>query len=533
MFESATGAPRGDATRDAGSARLAKIVPSRAQRPRTGAGPVRRAEQIAPGVFRAPGRHPATAGDGDGPPNPEVLAPVPATAPTQQRVPGPGLAAVLAGVDPAGVSSYDLLEAVAGWERLISWAQARQAEVIAAFAGRRAGPYAPDTAGRTVSEFAADEIATRLAITRRAADLKLSVAVELADRLPGTAEALRDGRIDLPKAKAIIEHTTQLTQAEDRRRVEHRVLGRAGLQTAPQLRRSLARAVHAVDSQAVLKRRAKATAERFVHMHPLPDGMAEITAVLPAEDAMTVYTALDTIAHCADPTDPRGIEARRVDALVDVCGNLLAAGYRPEQFRHAAVDQDAGATTVGAGRDGDGSNCRTRRGNRRRRGGGPHIQVTVAATTLLGVEDQPGELAGYGPIPAEVARQIADHPDSTWRRILTDPASGVLLDYGTTVYRPPPPLARHVRARDQECVFPGCRQPAKRCDLDHRTPFPHGPTCAANLGPLCRHHHRAKTEGGWSWRCDDDGVITWTAPTGHEYQAQTPAVLDCGTSPDT
>jgi hypothetical protein len=49
---------------------------------------------------------------------------------------------------------------------------------------------------------------------------------------------------------------------------------------------------------------------------------------------------------------------------------------------------------------------------------------------------------------------------------------------------------------------------------------------------LCRHHHRAKTEGGWSWRRDDDGVITWTAPTGHQYVTQTPRVLDCTTSPD-
>jgi hypothetical protein len=509
-------------------ARMAKILPPiSGRRPELGMGLVCRAERVAPGVFRAPGRFgiPATAAM-DGSQDPEVLVPCAAAGAAQGagRLPGPGLAAVLGGVDPGAMSSHDLVEAIAGWERLASWVQARQVEVIAEFARRRPGPYSPDSSGRTVSEFAADEIAARLAITRRAADLKLSVAIELAERLPGAQRALGEGRIDLTKAKAIIEHTTHLAEAEDRRLVEEKVLARAGSQTAPELRRSLARAVHAVDPAATVKRRARATAGRFLQMHPLPDAMAEIHAVLPAEDAVTVFTAVDAIARSADPKDPRAIEARRADALVDVCRNVLTVACTPERSAHRGVVSDPGSSVVGT--------SRSRRRNPRHRRGGPHIQVTVAATTLLGVDEQPGELAGYGPIPADVARQIANHADATWRRLLTDPVSGVLLDYGTTVYRPPPPLARHVRARDQVCAFPGCRQPAQRCDLDHRKPFPHGSTCAANLGPLCRHHHRAKTEGGWSWRRDDDGVLTWSAPTGHQYVTQTPRVLDCGASPD-
>jgi hypothetical protein len=500
-----------------------------------GEGPVRRAQQIAPGVFRAPGRHLAPADGGDRP-GAEVLRAGVAAATTgsgaaavatagpaadDARVPGPRSAALLAAENPGAMSSYDLLEAIAGWERLASWVQARQGQVIAAFARRRPGPYAPDRPGQMVSEFAADEIAARLAISRRAADIKLSQALDLADRLSATAAALHEGRIDLAKAKAIIEHTAQLDDVESRRRVEDRVLVRADTQTAPELRRSLLRAVHAVDPHAVRRRRAKAQAKRGVHVQPLPDAMAEITAVLPAEDAMTVFTALDALAQSADPGDPRSIDARRADALTDLCRNLLAVGYAPAVSGCHAGDD-------GAHRDGQGSQAgsdRRSRRRRRRRGGGPQIQVTVAAATLLGVDDRPGELAGYGAIPADVARQIAADPDASWRRLLTDPASGVLLDYGTTVYRPPPALARHVRTRDQVCAFPGCRQPAVRCDLDHRTPYPHGPTCADNLGPLCRHHHRAKTEGGWSWQRNPDGTIVWTAPTGHHYQTATPPAL--------
>ena len=40
------------------------------------------------------------------------------------------------------------------------------------------------------------------------------------------------------------------------------------------------------------------------------------------------------------------------------------------------------------------------------------------------------------------------------------------------------PLADLVRTRDAACRFPGCRQPAHRCDLDHVTPWPAGATTA-------------------------------------------------------
>jgi hypothetical protein len=73
---------------------------------------------------------------------------------------------------------------------------------------------------------------------------------------------------------------------------------------------------------------------------------------------------------------------------------------------------------------------------------------------VIGVDDQPAHLEGYGPITAEVARRIA--AQGTWRRLLTDPVSGAVLDVGRTRYLPPPDLADHVIARDQTCRFPTC-----------------------------------------------------------------------------
>jgi hypothetical protein len=132
----------------------------------------------------------------------------------------------------------------------------------------------------------------------------------------------------------------------------------------------------------------------------------------------------------------------------------------------------------------------------------------------MGLDEQPGDLAGYGPIPAELARELA--AEGTWRRLITDPLSGTLLDFGRTTYRPPAGLADFVRARDQRCVFPGCSRAAKYCDLDHGICYPEGTTSACNLACLCRRHHRLKHESEWTLIRDGDRFI-WTAPTGLQY----------------
>jgi len=53
--------------------------------------------------------------------------------------------------------------------------------------------------------------------------------------------------------------------------------------------------------------------------------------------------------------------------------------------------------------------------------------------------------------------------------------------------------------------------------LDHTIPYPVGPTCASNLGCLCRKHHLLKTFWGWLNRQSPDGTMSWTAPSGQTY----------------
>jgi hypothetical protein len=89
----------------------------------------------------------------------------------------------------------------------------------------------------------------------------------------------------------------------------------------------------------------------------------------------------------------------------------------------------------------------------------PQINVSVALSTLLGTDEQPGELDGHGPIPADLARRLAADPSGTWRRLVTDEL-GHLVDYGRTTYEPPTDLAQFVIARDRTCRAPGCERPA-------------------------------------------------------------------------
>ena len=406
--------------------------------------------------------------------------------------PGPDLARLLGGLRPEDLSGYDLVSYLGATERQTAWTQACQLMAIRELARRRPSPVDPGGPSSRlpddkVSEFAADEVAAELRISRTGAEARLALSLDL-DRLPRTRSLFKAGRIDLTKTRAVSEAIAGLDD-ETAAVVEARVADRAPEQTAAALRAALRRAVLAVDPRGAQERHDYEMAQRRVVLTPMGNGMAEIWALLPADKAMALYTAVTSLADQAKaPGDSRGIDARRADVLGDLAWRVLEREDLP-----------------------------------RRRGRRPHVQVTVAATTLLGLDDDPGELAGYGPIPAEMARALAR--DGTWRRLVTDPVTGHLLDYGTTTYRAPADLDGFVGARDKTCRGVGCRQPEWRCDRDHAIPFPEGPTAAHNLGCKCRHCHRLKTLAGWRDVQHPDGSHTWITPTGHTYFVPAEPVL--------
>ncbi|QTE29463.1 HNH endonuclease signature motif containing protein [Pengzhenrongella sicca] len=417
------------------------------------------------------------------------------------QAPGSPLVELLEGLCPSDVHDAVLIEAIAAWERVTSLAAARQGEMIAELARRRDA--------QRLGEFVGDEVASVLVMSRSVAEAKVSLGTSLA-AWPAVREALASGVIDHRKATALVDGVGHLDD-DAAAAVLDAVLPVAPGLTVPALKARLRKVELTVNPAAVAERRARDAADRNVRVSPAPGVMAWLTAYLPAKDAMTIYTAIDAIAASADPADPRGVAARRADALTDLCTDILDTGIAPTTALPGTAGQEPGQAGQAGG---------VLKTEQRRR---PHLQVTAAATTLLGLDEVPGELAGYGPIPADLVRAIA--ADATWRRIFTDPATGCVTGIGPRGYRPGADLTGTILARDKTCTFVGCRMPAWRCDLDHRDPYDHdhpdlgGQTCEENLHSLCRHHHRAKTYGGWHPDLDArTGDTWWTSPTKHRYK---------------
>lgn len=384
-----------------------------------------------------------------------------------------------------GGDCAERLERVGAWEKVIAFAQAAQVREIAGFAAEvTTDPEFGDDPKQVYASVCAGVGAmTRLAA--RTAAARVDDALTLVERLPAVLSALGSGLISLSSARAIADETAGLDPAL-LGEAEAEILRHASGRTTGQIRGTARRVVAGLDADALRRRAERARRARCVRLASERDGMATLSAYLPAAEAVAIHGVLDDYARRAvRQGEDRSMDNRRADALVDL-----------------VLDRA----------DGSGSRAEAQ------------IHVTVSLTTLLGLDQLPAELAGYGPIPAEVAHQLA--AEGTWRRLVTDPVSGQLLDYGTARYRPPPPLAGHAMVRDHTCGHPGCRVPAHRCDIDHHVPHNAregtGPTSGGNIGPLCRSHHRLKHSPGWSVTRDPDGRLTWRSPTGHRFTRYPP-----------
>ncbi|MDQ1614288.1 MAG: hypothetical protein QOJ60_227 [Actinomycetota bacterium] len=410
--------------------------------------------------------------------------------------PGPLLAGLVNQVDLDEAGDEQLVEVLAAAARLQSWASAVEIDATARLVERVGDWRGVTPAGRpraavgevTARQMAVAEVRAALAVSTRSAQIRVETAQELS-RLPGTQEALRAGRIDLPKARVIADATATLDQS-GARAVETAVLARAEGRTSSQLRDTARRAALAFDPAAGQVRHQRAVADRAVHLEPLADGMACCSYADSADKVSAFYRWVTAKARASKgPGDARTLAQCRADVLGDIGTDGLAFDRLPS----------------GQGRR-------------------PQIQVVVSAATLLGVDDAPGELVGIGPITAEVARRIA--AEGTWRRLLTDPRTGRFDELSVDTYEPPQDLRDHVTARDRTCRGLGCRIPAEHCDLDHRVPHPRGPTSAHNLDPDCRVDHEIKTFTDTTVEPDGHGGLWITLPSGRRYHRPAEPVLE-------
>lgn len=318
-----------------------------------------------------------------------------------------------------------------------------------------------------------------------------------------------------------------------------------------------------VHRESLQTRHRRAARDRGVWLAAELDGMATLTALLPADRAHDALAHVDRAARHlrVAPDEERTLAQLRADAFADLltrstggAGSRAGTGsiHRAEERPASAGDRTgdgasfavpntavpaavvpaaaapaaapptaamstAAAPTAAAPRD---TSPPTPSAPPARRAS---IVITVPALTLLGAGDEPARLDGYGPIDLDTARRLAGEATS-WVRILTHPLTGVPLALDRSTYRVPTALRRWLGVTSPTCVFPGCGRPARDCDLDHLAAWSAGGvTDDDNLAPECRHHHRIRHETRWNPSRDPDtGDLRWTSPLGAQIAEDPP-----------
>jgi hypothetical protein len=359
----------------------------------------------------------------------------------------------------------------AAWAAVTAWAGVRAAGALVDAVGAEPVVLPDDAVRPGIVDPAREEVAVALRIAPRSAGSVMAAARDLAAFPPAAALAAA-GVLPLRTVLRVCREVGKLS-AQDAAdvvgrwvaKVRARAAGRRPMIGAAAVR-AATRLILAAPSHAAA--RARARAARRVERWDGDDGTATLAAVLPAETVLRIHRRLTAMARgLDDPDDPRSLDAKRADLFADL---LLGQAL---------------------------SQC-----------SGVEVNVTVPLTALLGLTEEPAEIAGLGPVPVQVARELA--ADGAWRAWLTR-ADGAVVSTSPDTYRPSASLARLVRAREPHCRMPGCSTPAERCDLDHAVPWPKGATTESNLGPLCRRHHVMKTHYGWDLDPQQD---QWRTPAG-------------------
>ncbi len=348
--------------------------------------------------------------------------------------------------------------------------EAREVRLLARLSALRTDP-------DSSVDYAADEVAAELNLTPLAAARRVGVAVGMAERLPDTVVALERGELDLQKAAAIVRRTRVLPP-DKTAIVEARVLKFAPGRTVRQVQDKLTREILKIDPDGAEARRQAAAKDAFVRFRPCPDGMAELHVYDRAENLRPVYDLLTTAARSAKAAgSAAGVDELRTKALHDL---VLGSS------RERVVTE---------------------------------FRVTIPASALAGATRQPVEIHGYGPTTIQTLHELADR-NTFWRRIVTDPMTGAVLDVGRR-RRHSSALGEHIRTRDKHCVFPGCSRPAEDCQIDHTDDHARGgQTVASNLGALCQHHNLMKQRTDWTLHQPEPGRFVWTSPTGATHEVR-------------
>lgn len=434
-------------------------------------------------------------------------------------VPGALVLAQLAAIDPADLPRASRIDYLTAIERQESWIQALMHRAVIAVAGRESAP--GDDPIYKLDDSEREDVSTALRISPSGAQIKIDVARALTNHLPNTCSALAVGEISAAHANAIARETVSALNRGLPESVifeiENRAISYAEFHTPSQVGNLVRKVIAERTPEEFEDSVASAREMRRVTCFDEPDGMSTIIALLPAHEAKVVMNAIEAFIRSSErscsqcleefkalsPQEQDSLNARQHDDHA----KCLHAGSdnRSKDMKRADALSAIASQYLSSTLDDVTAQRRPLT-----------VNVTIDLPTLLGLKENPGELAGYGPIPASVAREIAS--DARWKRFITEPITGNLLDYGREHYEPPQALKDFLIARDRTCRFPGCRRSAALSDLDHAQSWETGGnTSIDNLGALCRRHHKLKTHYGWKVESFADGSCMWRSPAGKEF----------------
>ena len=447
----------------------------------------------------------------------------------------------LVAIDPANLSRSGRIDYLAALERQSAWLQAVLQRAIVAVAGET--PSIAENMWDGVDGAEREDIAAALRLSGNTAQMRIDVARTLVNHLPNTCSALAMGEISSAHATVIAKETAAAIRDGISEfaiyQIEEKALAFAEFHTPGQVANKVRTMIAQLAPLEFEKVVDRARETRRVSCYNEADGMATVVAILPAQDAQTVMKSIEAYILTMNERDEvdragsrcwtsgmsssdmsssgmssSGMSSSGTNVSVPLSsgtGSALSSAATSTWSLLTADNKRADALTAILS-SALAENVDEVRPHRRP----VTVNVTIDLPTLLGLAENPGQLSGYGAIPASVARELAS--DATWKRFITDPQTGNLLDYGREKYEPPQALVDFLLARDRTCRFPGCRQPASRTDIDHAESWESGgETKPENLGLLCRRHHRLKTHGKWSLISNADGSCNWTSPVGKNY----------------
>ncbi|MPZ67374.1 MAG: DUF222 domain-containing protein [Pseudonocardiaceae bacterium] len=345
-----------------------------------------------------------------------------------------------------------------------------------------------EVAGRSPGGWESAEIAAALTFTTRRADYELGCAQALVDRLPRVYAALAAGELDHHKARVFTSYLADVTAAQAERICARLVQAAVGWTTG-QLAARLLREVAAIDPDYTRRTYQRAVRERSVHGYLDHTGTAVLTGSgLPAGEAGAAAARLEELADAARAAGyPATVGQTRADLYLRLLDGTLDGQDRQQILTTMvrlgpicpadADPADERSKQQRSKRPGQGEGNhespqreapdrpapeppaqqpeRPQLPERAGPGGQPGpvaaippsgtgvnrpvrygIEVRIGLSTLLGLDEHPAELAGWGPIPAPAARDlVAAQHAAEWRLAIVD-TDGYLLHGDLTRRRP-------------------------------------------------------------------------------------------------